>query len=453
MSIPDFSTFCYTDCANSNYIKSTMPFTAKLIKCVKGIVNTFLGVDNCSGGALKGFKDQVSNVALSVITIAVILFFFKFLAEQKTEKKDAMTFIAKICLVMYFSIGNGLINHGDLFFNLSDMLASTILNNANGNNLASNGLCNFSPTNYPLGYEYLATFDAIDCRISWYLGFNRIGGMMDSVSSILISTIGILITFIPALLSLYIIFAILVFLLAIFVLSIVANAAVVYSISIIATAMVIYLGPLFVPLVLFEKTKGYFDSWIKVMLSYAIQPVITLCFIAIMFVMYDGLMFNISFDPSTYTTSGGCSFLSGTTGYSSATYFYIDPNNLNADCTSSLGYFINPTTIDNYEVSPMSPPCFFLWACNGLNSGIAWSRIKIMGEIVLFSFVFYFFVDQLGTISSELAGSAGGSLGQVAGSPNAMTNAAIAGVKKLKNKYEESNEEGGGGKAPRPGVK
>jgi type IV secretory pathway VirB6-like protein len=44
-------------------------------------------------------------------------------------------------------------------------------------------------------------------------------------------------------------------------------------------AVMVIVSPLFIPLVLFRETKVYFDKWVKLMISFALQPVLMLVFI------------------------------------------------------------------------------------------------------------------------------------------------------------------------------
>lgn len=45
-------------------------------------------------------------------------------------------------------------------------------------------------------------------------------------------------------------------------------------------AVLMIISPLFIPLVLFQVTRGYFDKWVKLLISFALQPVVILLFVA-----------------------------------------------------------------------------------------------------------------------------------------------------------------------------
>jgi len=53
-----------------------------------------------------------------------------------------------------------------------------------------------------------------------------------------------------------------------------------------------YISPIFIPMVLFERTKGYFDSWLKLFISCALQPVVIRGFIALLLTVYDSAIYG-----------------------------------------------------------------------------------------------------------------------------------------------------------------
>lgn len=57
-------------------------------------------------------------------------------------------------------------------------------------------------------------------------------------------------------------------------------------------AFLMIFAPLFIPLILFRKTHDYFDKWAKLVLSFALQPVIILVFICFTIMAVDLAMFS-----------------------------------------------------------------------------------------------------------------------------------------------------------------
>lgn len=52
------------------------------------------------------------------------------------------------------------------------------------------------------------------------------------------------------------------------------------------------LAPMFIPLVLFRQTKEYFDKWLKMIISFTLQPVVMLIFIVMTIIAVDLVMFS-----------------------------------------------------------------------------------------------------------------------------------------------------------------
>lgn len=93
-----------------------------------------------------------------------------------------------------------------------------------------------------------------------------------------------------------------------------------YIASYIGIAFLVIISPLMIPLILFRITKQYFDKWVKMMISFALQPVLMMVFLslslaAIDFAVFSGeysIMYRIAgkasqqpgFDLNKYLTNG-----------------------------------------------------------------------------------------------------------------------------------------------------
>ena len=88
---------------------------------------------------------------------------------------------------------------------------------------------------------------------------------------------------------------ILVFALGIFfLLGAVAQALWVYLMGMVATSLLLGMFPLFVIFILFNRTKGIFDGYIKLLVSFMLQPVLLFMFIALFVSMLAGSIDGIS---------------------------------------------------------------------------------------------------------------------------------------------------------------
>jgi type IV secretion system protein VirB6 len=308
-------------CANDTpkHSKSILPITGVAVECMKdAIIKIF--VDGCAESEdnanvsnyinlFPKFQENMHTVVLIVVTLYVIIFGIQIvLGNEAPKNSEIFMFIIKIVLVIYFSVGfkpgdtskdiqtssNGalaIILPG--FEAITSTLSSFMGSSAGNSSCSNNGtLCYYDPDSYDAGYSYLALWDAFDCRMAYYLGFissdNRNGGG-DAVGSVIpiMFGAGILLWLVNLL-----IFAVLCFLFTIFIVSIVVYVINFYIIALIALVIVAYFAPIFVPMSLFKFTKGMFDSWLSLLFSLALQPVVVVAFVLLMMSVFDSIMFD-----------------------------------------------------------------------------------------------------------------------------------------------------------------
>lgn len=61
----------------------------------------------------------------------------------------------------------------------------------------------------------------------------------------------------------------------------VGKAMILYMISIIMVALLLFLAPIFIPFMLFERTRSMFDGWIKQLMSFSLQPILLFMLLSI----------------------------------------------------------------------------------------------------------------------------------------------------------------------------
>jgi type IV secretory pathway VirB6-like protein len=59
------------------------------------------------------------------------------------------------------------------------------------------------------------------------------------------------------------------------------RAILIYIIAIVVVAILLFLAPIFIPMLMFEKTKPMFEKWIKQLMSFSLQPVLLFTVLAI----------------------------------------------------------------------------------------------------------------------------------------------------------------------------
>ncbi len=70
------------------------------------------------------------------------------------------------------------------------------------------------------------------------------------------------------------------------------KALFIYISGYLGLAVMVIVSPLLIPLVLFQSTKVYFDKWVKLLISFALQPIIILVFVALTIAAVDLATFS-----------------------------------------------------------------------------------------------------------------------------------------------------------------
>lgn len=350
------SSACTFSLGNS-HSKVLMSITGLMVECVRDSLNNLffvpgLCVNNESLNSFYQVTDYLRKTIGAILTLYVISYAIKLLSSHGFQDGqysfnfswgDAILRIIKMLLVVYFTVGvnvfsvfntgvsktlqNGMIDIALPLLQKTTTDLSSIVFSAGRNNV-NGGLCQFDPATYPAGYTYYALFDAIDCRIGYYLGYGLVYNSMPSSSRTSPNTFAIFKVITAFLLSNPILVVFNVFFIYVFLnvlLVTFVGSFIVYSVMI---AVMVFISPLVVPLVLFEKTKSSFDAWFKMTLSFALQPGMMSIFIAVMFMVYDQAMY------------GDCVFTQSTYQLGTArTVVAYDISNANTStCSSSFGW-------------------------------------------------------------------------------------------------------------------
>ncbi|MCT4634786.1 MAG: type IV secretion system protein [Rickettsiales bacterium] len=453
-----------------------LPLTGIIIQCIsESLTSLFVQDEACTDGgsytvtSFPAFQDAMRNVVRSCLMLYVILYGLKIvLGADVPNKKEMFVFGAKFVLVMYFSVGINIHINEDkkaeysdgittymlpLYFNGSSELANMVYSSG-----GSEGLCSYDDEVYPDGYSYLSLWDSIDCRILYYFGIDQsnFAGQTDiDLSNFEPNLLGLLL---PAIFSFQLVFLVFSIMFFVFFLSIVIYFVNITVISLILMNILIYLAPVFVPMVLFEVTKGYYDSWLKLVTSYALQPMIIAVYIAMMMTIYDQTMFgDCKFTKSTANvTLGGytrsdvpiftiCDPANDSACTTSANVCEADDENCEADsnitpCEDSIGYILNPIIPDQKYTQDIDAIFFTITI---LKSNVVTDMLNGLVTLCLFGYLFYKFADMLSEITGELTG--GPPIGAAAGSPMALVDKAGGAVKSAAKAAIGGGGKGGSG--------
>jgi type IV secretory pathway VirB6-like protein len=226
---------------------------------------------------------------------------------QKTDRKEQFYLLMKVVVVVSFSATTWWYSQVTIFtFGFSNTFSSIVAKigfdptmDAHGNLVRHDG-CYFGDiTNilaqetvdnipnignnnyfsYPASRRYVAFFDSLDCKLAKYLGY---GMGLDVPNLALMFALSFIWPF-----NIGLIMAVGTFLLFFFVLNFAFKAVYIFMASSIAISILLYLAPIFIPCILFKRTKGMFDKWVTNLIGYCLQPMILFAFVGMSLTVID----------------------------------------------------------------------------------------------------------------------------------------------------------------------
>jgi type IV secretion system protein VirB6 len=339
---------CYGSSAKS---QSLLSFSGLTIHCLRDTLNKVFYIgnecptfdDDITFTMLRPFPLFQEAMKMSVraaLILYVMIYGFKIVMNGEYVNLDKIAlFIIKFLFVVYFAVGMGTktledgkqVQHNGMTEFALPILVEMTSNFTEMVFLAggSQGLCNFDATKYQSGYAFYKVWDAIDCRIGYYLGMQiiyNIGTMIDSVPSSTkavgnpidfsnidnnskykvldlpgsFSIFAVMMAFFLAGNILIVIFGLL---FVIVFVSVILYFITAYLVCMVTLYVMAYVSPIFIPMILFERTKGYFNSWLRIVVSCTLQPAVIGGFIALLLTMYDSAIYgNCEFQRHDYSS-------------------------------------------------------------------------------------------------------------------------------------------------------
>jgi type IV secretory pathway VirB6-like protein len=360
-------------------------------------------------------QERLRFVITGILVIAVIFMGAKILLLKvdMTNRKDMMLFILKIGLVLYFVRGDawrgfffdGLYNGSTQLSRLFFRIDSVEVGNSIQQGLPSYK-CNFGSlydnngiaipsvydNKYPSGKEYLKVWDTLDCKIMQYLnygpGFSSGAIFAMIIASFFTGALGVTI-------------GLSIFILAFSLIATVIRAMHIFISSCIAIIIYVFISPIIIPLILFERTKSIFDSWLSQLISFALQPIILFSFLAIFISLSEKILYNGAiFDNGNLICSKFCRSASGEVqtdldkckSQASAFTQIYDPQETTPMCIINFSEFDNGNGFAMFGLLFETVP--------NLNT----QKIIVVLKAALFLFVLLKMVDEVPGITSGLTG-------------------------------------------------
>ncbi|WP_419247148.1 type IV secretion system protein [Wolbachia endosymbiont of Rhagoletis indifferens] len=443
-----FSSYVSEACYNQAGSKSLapIPVTSMIVQCIKESLDNLVAGKGAPNGEsfISVAQKRLKNTVTAVLVLALILFSIKAMSGGVQRPQEMYMLIIKFALVIYFTTGSTMSHYYGELTRLSNGLSEIVLKASS----ESKGICNYKAgTDYEytragkrVSYSYLAPWDRLDCRILFYLGapLDGIGGKIGTGG---VATLAVLLGAAPVLLVagsvIGIIFAggqILVALVCIFMavlmMMVILWLCYVFILSLVALSVIIILSPLFIPMVLFQHTKGYFEGWVKELITYSLYPVILFAFLSFMFIACDKIYFknlNFELDESYKNEQPDKSYekKQAEISYSKKKQWFKLKD---GECDK------NETTLacmmQNYSFKKSSILGLFDFTYMEFGSSLIGELLKLC----LVLFLFYHFLNILPGMAAELAGNhraalgSGRTPGQMVGKALSAAKAAAGGV-------------------------
>ncbi len=440
---------CYDGRSKS---QSLLSFSGLTIHCLRDTLNKVFYVgDECPRieedltytmlQPFPAFQDAMKMAVRAALILYVIIYGFRIAMNGEYAHIDKVAlFVIKFLLVTYFAVGLGetsfesgkeVSKNGMTGFALPVLVETTsnfteIVFMAGG----SQGLCDFDASKYESGYEFYKVWDAIDCRIGYYLGMQilyNMGTVLNSLSSTVadgvsgspanlgsegsdgieaLSKIGAF-TFFSVMFGMFmagqIVIVLMGLLFVVFFVSVLLYFMTAYLVCMVTLYVMAYISPIFITMALFDRTKAYFDSWLKIVVSCTLQPAVIGGFIAILLTVYDSAIYgNCEFQRHDYNVGE----------FNFSTFELREPAVEVEKCHESLGFKL----MKYYLGQGWEKKIVIIFEIVKINDylNMALSLIYVM----IYVFIFYFFVKTISEFAADLTG--GPSMATVTVSPNAL---------------------------------
>lgn len=443
--------------------KGILPITSRVMECANDLFGYFFtpppadAAKDCQVSSFATFQQNMKNIVRLLLILYVILFGIKVLFGEKINKKEIFSFLLKFALVIFFSVGNfydsqvsndehqnGLIFARNLLQSATNSFSVMVIEALQGDSIDPKGdnLCSFKDAGYDPKYNYLEIWDTLDCRILSYLSFlppvQELENSMESSGRISRIRHGLFAHAWALLFSFYgmpIIIFLSVF--TIFLLSLVVSLAHLYILSMLATTVLIFFGPIFVPMALFDATQDMYEKWLKLLVGYALQPVIVLGIIVFMIITFDKIIFtDCKFTKEHFKAKPSHSFWvlkdDGASSYCKKSLGYLLANMSPGKLSHMMDFVVSSDPIINDENKIRSKPLktsSYIALVEDVFTLEVQELFALLEALALTSFfmiLFYVFASQMMGLAQQLVGGAG--FGDMVISSTALIDAALDAV-------------------------
>ncbi|GDX35793.1 hypothetical protein LBMAG18_03040 [Alphaproteobacteria bacterium] len=364
-------------------------------------------------------------IVIFALVLSMTLFGVNVLMQKINlgDKKTIMIYFLKFALICFFSLGEAWqgfffksvydipADLGMMVFNIKTPFGSKsldkmdgcqfgVVTSQSGEIIDNTNIDGVNRKLYPDGKKYLSIFDTLDCKIAKYLGIG-VNGSAANIAIIILASI------FTGPVGIFFCLSVLIF--GLMLLAMTIHALYIFVTSSISIIIFVFISPLIFPMLLFEKTKTIFDSWLKELMSFCIQPMFLFAYIGIVISVIDmTLVGSASYSgssPKTLNCESYCVKFNGN----------IEKNI--KDCTDARDIIVSPLddsvlcliNIDNKSFS--SYPGLEVIGVSAIALKNLFedptktpTRILTILKAVLVVFLLYKFLDEIPAIAEQITG-------------------------------------------------
>ncbi|MCD6035501.1 MAG: hypothetical protein K0R63_1242 [Rickettsiales bacterium] len=423
---------CYGDVAGAD--KATQwpfPMSSIAVRCVEETVSGIFKkappecVTERSTTMFESVQKNLRSAVMATLTLYIMFLGIKAALGQVQSHYEVMQAFIKILVVMYFAVSDGWLTYYPFLLGGMAQLAQMVFNyDASTGAILDQGgqvvreltsFCYYDPSTYPSGKESLALWDSLDCRVFYYFGMTPEmpwfpKNFFLAIANIFSYNILIFLTLL--------IFGVMFLLIAV-------QAVRIYIVSIIAVTILVYVSPIFIPLVLFQPTRQFFQNWMDELVGYLLYPLVMFAFMALVLSLFDTLYWgekaltNLDWNKDTgvlLVQNDGC--LPDEEGH------------------KSLGCLLQ-----NAEVTAHTVPIIGVVIYMMANTQGQVMFVDLL-KIVFFAILFYFFLQHIPNFIQSLTGTFR-SASQVMPVGNPVKDGVNKVKDKMKSEKKKSNDEKG----------
>jgi type IV secretion system protein VirB6 len=418
----------------SRFLMSDMHFTSTVVGCILDLLNkVFIDTGGTTGQPtfFQSIQENLKKIVLATLVLYVVLTGIKMMsAGESLKRADYVMFALKFALVAYFTLGNawfeidengkkvgiyyGIIDGSQQiasYFmgaqNMSDPLGHCRYQYGNGQLLSQRQIPAvgvIKSTSGAKGFLEMTVWDLIDCRVVNYLNmgscdytFTGLIAIWSITALILVSGIGFIL-------------CIAMFIYSYMLLKIIFKFAHIFILSMFIITILVAVSPIMIVFVLFEFTKGIFDSWLKMLLGYIIYPGMHFAFIALMLATFDSIYFGgLKLDAGSPSIFEQCKGLGqGDDGDAPTSPICAIANKLNADgkvdkdsasnnmCGMSIGNIVSSLNETKH--------LWLLGSYTVMDGDVVEALFITMLKLALMAFLFFMLTNSVSGIFAYLAG-------------------------------------------------